>query len=807
MKQYPPSVDSARAAQDALESAVTDIAGLCLDIWLPLVEQAVLADGAPQDPPPDPEAVSTVDDEWQYLIDAALFYGLGIAAAESMSNAYDAFTDAPMVTSDPVPDPIPQGTGRVPGGLPSRDELASDVDDILRRRMNIVSADVLTKTAKTPSLLSFVQDMMSGERSRTVDIVGRALSRISRDRTADAVRADTDTDSWSGAIGELSRTHSTSILNSSVSSAADAVTEIDPSAVMMIEWTAIHDAKTRKAHAHADGERVPLGSRFNVGGEKLRWPGDAAGSPENTINCRCRLLVVRESAKAKTAGSPYVVHDSVDDAVRWAVAQRDASMAETMTGTRQEETIMSGDKSPRDKLIEDFLQAVHDDLPEDHPARAALATETTKETTMSTFRSFSSVLAVRGEPTDDGRMFDASMAVSFRDFPLPLSWQKMSDQGHLSSYVVGVIEEASVSGSQIVGAGYMLDTPEAIDAAQQIEHQVTGPSVDLGDAEWELRDADGNVITMDDLWDMPMDAEFTEVVLSGKILGATLVSIPAFGQTSITLGEDVERDIGTPALVAAAALAAERRYAPPVYPAEFFTDPKFDGPTTLHITEGGRIQGHLAVFDQCHIGVSKKCEVAPMSQTDYAWFHTSPPAKTDDGATAKVGRLTVVTDPSKPGHADTSWSVGPAVAHYDNVGTCFALVHAGEDEFGIWVSGVPAPGVSHARLDAGLAAPLSGDWRWVSGNYELVAALAVNTPGYGIVAAGSTDSDGAPRALIASLGPCRDDRPLRVSDIGTLAEHVAAALRGADVRRARASAIIGAYNARRARVLLDRMEG
>jgi hypothetical protein len=132
---------------------------------------------------------------------------------------------------------------------------------------------------------------------------------------------------------------------------------------------------------------------------------------------------------------------------------------------------------------------------------------------------------------------------------------------------------------------------------------------------------------------------------------------------------------------------------------------------------------------------------------------------------------------------------GPAIAHYDDAGTCFALVHVGEDAHGIWFSGVPAPGATDEQLAAGLAAPLSGDWRSVGGNLELVAALAVNTPGFPIVASGATNADNEPLSLVASLGPCpaetKEDAKLR-----TLAEQVVFAMRKAERRRAQALALV-----------------
>ena len=422
---------------------------------------------------------------------------------------------------------------------------------------------------------------------------------------------------------------------------------------------------------------------------------------------------------------------------------------------------------------------------------------------MGMYRTFSAVLAVTGVPTDDGRMFAAGMNVSFRDFPLPLGWQKMSDSGHMSSYTVGVIEDASVQDGKILGTGYLLDTAEAAEAAQMIEHGVTGPSVDLGDVSWELRDANGKTIDPMDLWDMPMDAVFTEVVTAGKVLGATLVAIPAFGQTSITLGDMAERADAESATATVLASAAAI-YSPPVYAAAFFTDPGFDGPTPLHITDDGRVQGHLAVWNTCHVGIRDRCVIAPHSETDYAHFHTAPPVRTDDGGKAKVGRLTVDC-----GHADSELSLGPAIGHYDNAGTCFALVHAGEDAHGIWVSGVPAPGVGGEQLARGLSAPLSGDWRDSGGNLELIAALSVNTPGFPVpvLASGASDDHDRPRSLVAALSPCREPAAPAGVDIPELARAVVAEMRADTSRRARANTIIDGYRNQRARALIARVRG
>ena len=52
------------------------------------------------------------------------------------------------------------------------------------------------------------------------------------------------------------------------------------------EWVTAGQ-RARDDHAEANGQIRPLDEPFDVGGEKLMYPGDPSGSPENVINCRC----------------------------------------------------------------------------------------------------------------------------------------------------------------------------------------------------------------------------------------------------------------------------------------------------------------------------------------------------------------------------------------------------------------------------------------------------------------------------------------------------------------------------------------
>jgi len=66
-------------------------------------------------------------------------------------------------------------------------------------------------------------------------------------------------------------------------------------AIIEREWVAVEDERTRLSHSEADGQRRAIGEPFDVGGEKLMFPGDPAGSAGNIINCRCVVTeVLRE---------------------------------------------------------------------------------------------------------------------------------------------------------------------------------------------------------------------------------------------------------------------------------------------------------------------------------------------------------------------------------------------------------------------------------------------------------------------------------------------------------------------------------
>lgn len=178
-------------------------------------------------------------------------------------------------------------------------------------------------------------------------------------------------------------------------------------------------------------------------------------------------------------------------------------------------------------------------------------------------------------------------------------------------------------------------------------------------------------------------------------------------------------------------------------PREWFDDPGLTGPSPIVVTEEGRVFGHLAAWDTCHIGFKDACTTPPQSISDYAYFQTGA-VLTTDGEVA-VGQITIDT-----GHAGLSLSARPAAAHYDDTGTAVADVCAGEDEHGIYIAGAVRSTATPEQVARLRASALSGDWRTIGGNLELVAALAVNVPGFPIPRTSLAASGGQQTALVAA---------------------------------------------------------
>lgn len=193
--------------------------------------------------------------------------------------------------------------------------------------------------------------------------------------------------------------------------------------------------------------------------------------------------------------------------------------------------------------------------------------------------------------------------------------------------------------------------------------------------------------------------------------------------------ESLDSFAAVEAIVASGFLESEIPVTPPT---EWFKNPGLTKATPLTVDPNGRIYGHIAAWHVNHIGMPRSTR-PPRSKSKYSYFHTGV-VRTDSGQDIPVGQLTLAG-----GHAGLQANAAQAAKHYDDTASAIADVHAGEDDYGIWVAGCLRPDATEMQIRALRASAPSGDWRPIGGSLELVAVCQVNVPGFPIA-----------RALVAS---------------------------------------------------------
>lgn len=384
---------------------------------------------------------------------------------------------------------------------------------------------------------------------------------------------------------------------------------------------------------------------------------------------------------------------------------------------------------------------------------------------------FHLIAHIEGVPTGDDRIY-VEGGMTWRDLPLPLMADDKNRPEHNEATLIGNIDTIERIGPEIHCFGDYLSQPEG-DAARLIglmqRGELRGVSADLDDVEFEVLfpveeaaaedPADDGLVPIDsgdDEWvdsglprETDADGNVVEVltitnptirITQSRIMGATVLPFPAQQESMVldplmppepveTEPMDPPADEPAPALAAAATLAAREAHPdrftfPDLPPAAWFDVPETPGPMPLTILDSGQVFGHLAVWGECHIGISGECVEPPASACGYARFHVGE-TPCDDGTRVATGHLTFAT-----GHAATHLGADATRAHYDNTGTVAADVVASDGEYGIWVCGAMRPSLTTAQVREVMGAPPSGDWRRFGRNLELVGALCVNVPGF-----------------------------------------------------------------------------
>jgi hypothetical protein len=365
------------------------------------------------------------------------------------------------------------------------------------------------------------------------------------------------------------------------------------------------------------------------------------------------------------------------------------------------------------------------------------------------------LLIPEGMESGDGRKFKKG-SITWRDLPLPLLWQIKTADGHDGSVVVGRIDSIERVEDGLGNAYGMFDTGAYGREAERLVRNgfIRGISADMD--QFEATEEKEDVSPENSEKDDKHVGKKKITINKARVMAATIVPKPAFQECSITLIEGglptTQEDTMIPdgiyvddvdaadaeALVACGMVAGA---IPVVPPREWFDNPRLKKATPLTVDDNGRVYGHIASWDTNHIGLAYGTK-PPRSRSNYGYFHTGV-CRADDGSDVPVGQLTLAG-----GHASLEASAMEAVKHYDDTGSAIADVHAGEDAYGIWVSGALRPSAQPEQIRALRASAPSGDWRPIRGGLELVAVCQVNVPGFPIARA--RVASGAVMALVAA---------------------------------------------------------
>ena len=221
-----------------------------------------------------------------------------------------------------------------------------------------------------------------------------------------------------------------------------------------------------------------------------------------------------------------------------------------------------------------------------------------------------------------------------------------------------------------------------------------------------------------------------------------------------------------------------------------FENPGLNRITPITVTDDGRVFGHVATHDVCHVGMPGVCTTAPVDDDGYRMFHRYQP----DGVPVSVGRITAGGGKfrctcrqcrgSNDDHACLKSSLGATIAHHDRLSTV-AWVRAGEDTRlnAVWVSGIVNPGATIDDLAALSRQKVSGDWRPVGVDARLVEILALSReePGFPLphfrIAAGQVSALTAAGVVRPAVGESDDEMSIdyeRLADLlaGRLADRL-----------------------------------
>ena len=621
-----------------------------------------------------------------------------------------------------------------------RDEVAAAILAILIAAGIAVSSRDFMEAISLRAQTNFEQEILRQLKNVVSDSL---MNGLSSEEAAAAIRAQIP-EIIPASAQMLSETLITSLVNERAVVAAQ--TQFQGKASKT--WLTRQDGRVRPAHASAQGQTVPIDQPFHIGGFSLNYPGDPSGPLRLTARCRCRLSFTndptavvasaQEDMMTNMGTSPNTVYVPVTETLYTAtdLASITASTVTVVVEIDEMDDDMMcpdcGAMNDPEALVCDQCGAMMDT---EDSAQAPEMMDEVSDVEEMDGAAWKCLLAVEGVATEDGRYLELG-SLTWRDLPLSLmAMDETTEGGHLGAKVAGRIDMIWRDGYEVWGSGVFNGSGFGAHIEELVANQsLRGNSVDLAVLAFEYRDPDTNMALTDE---QMMDAALNGnpvlfAVTEGVIMASTVCPTPAIAQANIVLASGFPMmSVFTLWPSDEEALTASAAGMVPLHPpAAWFANPSLNEATALTITPEGRVFGHAALWNSCHIGEPSGpgiCVPPPRSGLNYEIFHHGA-CLTEEGHDVVVGQLTLGTT-----HAGRDLGWRETMEHYENSGLAFADVHAYEDRFGIVVAGALRPDVPATKVREAKAGALSGDWRSVIGRgLEFLAALVVNVPGFPI---------------------------------------------------------------------------
>lgn len=369
------------------------------------------------------------------------------------------------------------------------------------------------------------------------------------------------------------------------------------------------------------------------------------------------------------------------------------------------------------------------------------------------------VLTVEGILSGDGRMI-AENSLTWRDLPVPLMLQTVNASGHEGAVFCGWIHEIDRVGSSIVGRGTFTDD-DAGAAARAILTDPAGAnkfgvSVDIDRVQMVFADPSGVELNPDEQVEVHLyggSPDVVEMLVAGRVMGATLTPFPAFQEAQVHLIAPAENPdaalvasaagpiwrltgtasglglIGARPLAALVASAGGDEDDHPAPSTDLFQCRPMDEPEPfgvgIPLPDGTiPVYGLVTEWGTCHIGNSQECIEVPTSN-DFRSFYTGKKILTAEGTLLPVGPIIMDTV-----HPNLFWQASDAQAFYADTGCAVADVRLYTNEHGIVAAGVVRPTATAAQVRRLRASDVSPDWRPIGGQHKVVTLLACNVSGF-----------------------------------------------------------------------------